>query len=129
MSELTADKLVSIYIKIRNVIKEKEDEIKRFKEQQDQIADKLLSLCNEQNVDGLKTPEGTVSRRVNSSYWTSDWEQMHKFIRDNEAFHLLEKRIHNANMREFLSDNPDLCPIGLQSNKKYIISVRKPTAK
>jgi hypothetical protein len=129
MSELTADKLVSIYIKIRNVIKEKEDEIKRFKEQQDQVADKLLSLCNEQNVDGLKTPEGTVSRRVNSSYWTSDWEQMHKFIRDNEAFHLLEKRIHNANMREFLSDNPDLCPIGLQSNKKYIISVRKPTAK
>ena len=129
MSKLTADKLVSIYIKIRNVIKEKEDEIKRFKEQQDQVADKLLSLCNEQNVDGLKTPEGTVSRRVNSSYWTSDWEQMHKFIRDNEAFHLLEKRIHNANMREFLSDNPDLCPIGLQSNKKYIISVRKPTAK
>ncbi|MBP03342.1 MAG: hypothetical protein CMA72_00940 [Euryarchaeota archaeon] len=129
MSEPTADKLVSIYIKIRNVIKEKEDEIKRFKEQQDQVADKLLSLCNEQNVDGLKTPEGTVSRRVNSSYWTSDWEQMHKFIRDNEAFHLLEKRIHNANMREFLSDNPDLCPIGLQSNKKYIISVRKPTAK
>ena len=129
MSELTADKLVSIYIKIRNVIKEKEDEIKRFKEQQDQVADKLLSLCNEQNVDGLKTSEGTVSRRVNSSYWTSDWEQMHKFIRDNEAFHLLEKRIHNANMREFLSDNPDLCPIGLQSNKKYIISVRKPTAK
>jgi len=129
MSKLTADKLVSIYIKIRNVIKEKEDEIKRFKEQQDQVADKLLSLCNEQNVDGLKTPEGTVSRRVNSSYWTSDWEQMHKFIRDNEAFHLLEKRIHNANMREFLSDNPDLCPIGLQSNKKYTISVRKPTAK
>lgn len=129
MSELTADKLVSIYIKIRNVIKEQEDEIKRLKEQQDQVADKLLSLCSEQNVDGLKTPEGTVSRRVNSSYWTSDWEQMHKFIRDNEAFHLLEKRIHNANMREFLSDNPDLCPIGLQSNKKYIISVRKPTAK
>jgi hypothetical protein len=32
-------------------------------------------------------------------------------------------------MKEFLTENPDECPQGLQSNKKYIISVRKPTTK
>ena len=129
MAEPTADKLVAMYIKMRNAIKEKEDEIKLIKEQQEQVSDKLLSLCNDQNADSLKTPEGTVSRRVYSSYWTSDWESMYKFIQENDAFHLLEKRIHNGNLKEFLSDNPDLCPMGLQSNKKYIISVRKPTSK
>jgi hypothetical protein len=52
---------------------------------------------------------------------------MYEFIRENDAYHLLEKRIHNGNMREFLNDNPDSLPIGLQSNTKYVISVRKPT--
>ena len=129
MADLTADKLVAIYIKIRGAIKEKDDEIKLFKEQQEFVAEKLLALCSEQNLDSMKTTEGTITRRVSSNYWTSDWEAMYKFIEANDAYHLLEKRIHNTNMKEFLTENPDECPQGLQSNKKYIISVRKPTTK
>jgi hypothetical protein len=129
MSDLTVDKLVAIYIKIRGAIKEKDDEIKLFKEQQEFVAEKLLALCSEQNLDSMKTTEGTITRRVSSNYWTSDWEAMYKFIEANDAYHLLEKRIHNTNMKEFLTENPDECPQGLQSNKKYIISVRKPTTK
>ena len=129
MADLTADKLVAIYIKIRGAIKEKDDEIKLFKEQQEFVAEKLLALCSEQNLDSMKTTEGTITRRVSSNYWTSDWEAMYKFIETNDAYHLLEKRIHNTNMKEFLTENPDECPQGLQSNKKYIISVRKPTTK
>ena len=129
MADLTADKLVAMYIKIRGAIKEKDDEIKLFKEQQEFVAEKLLALCSEQNLDSMKTTEGTITRRVSSNYWTSDWEAMYKFIEANDAYHLLEKRIHNTNMKEFLTENPDECPQGLQSNKKYIISVRKPTTK
>tara|TARA_R110002124_G_scaffold3461_4_gene22958 strand:- start:604 stop:993 length:390 start_codon:yes stop_codon:yes gene_type:complete len=129
MADLTADKLVAMYIKIRGAIKEKDDEIKLFKEQQEFVAEKLLDLCSEQNLDSMKTTEGTITRRVSSNYWTSDWEAMYKFIETNDAYHLLEKRIHNTNMKEFLTENPDECPQGLQSNKKYIISVRKPTTK
>jgi len=129
MADLTADKLVAMYIKIRGAIKEKDDEIKLFKEQQEFVAEKLLALCSEQNLDSMKTTEGTITRRVSSNYWTSDWEAMYKFIEANDAYHLLEKRIHNTHMKEFLTENPDECPQGLQSNKKYIISVRKPTTK
>jgi hypothetical protein len=32
-------------------------------------------------------------------------------------------------MKEFLEDNPDQMPVGLQTNRKYILSVRKPTKK
>tara|TARA_R100001369_G_scaffold74556_1_gene103329 strand:+ start:1523 stop:1909 length:387 start_codon:yes stop_codon:yes gene_type:complete len=127
--DLTADKLVAMYIKIRGAIKEKDDEIKLFKEQQEVISEQLLVLCDEQNLDSVKTPEGTITRRVSSNYWTSDWESMYKFVEENSAFHLLEKRIHNTNMKEFLADNPDLTPAGLQAKNKYTISVRKPTKK
>lgn len=124
----TPDKMVSAYINIRNAIHEKEQEIKELKEKQAAISDAMLELFSDQNVDSMKTKYGTASRRVHSTYWTSDWEAMYNFIRDNDAFHLLEKRIHNGNMREYINENPDdRLPIGLQSNTKYILSVRKST--
>lgn len=127
--ETSADRLVAVYLKIRNAIKDKDEEIKSLKEQQDKVSDELLKLCESQEADGLKTPSGTVSRRVISSYWTSDWEQMYAFIKEQDAPHLLEKRIHNGNMKEFLADHPDLTPAGLQAKNRYAVSVRKPPNK
>jgi hypothetical protein len=126
---LTADKLVAIYLKIRSKIKEHEEEIDRFKEQMQTISDKMLGFCAADNLDSIKTPEGTISRRLSSRYWTSDWDAMYKFIHDNNAGFLLEKRINNTALKEFLADNPESVPPGLQSNNEYVISVRKPTAK
>ena len=129
MEDKTAAKMVAAYINIRSAIQEKDEEIKKLKEQQGAITNKMLELCAKEDIDSVRTPYGTVTRRVYSSYWTSDWEQMYKFIADNDAYHLLEKRIHTANMREFLEENPNELPIGLQSDRKYAISVRKPTKK
>lgn len=130
---LTADKLVGVYRKIRAVIDEKEAEHKEtiaaLKEQLDAISSKLLEICNEQNLDSLRTPVGTVTRRVVTRYWTSDWEQMYQFIKNHDAPYLLEQRIHNGNMRQFLEDNPDTLPVGLNADTKYAITVRKPTNK
>jgi hypothetical protein len=126
---ITADSLAYMYLKMRTAIQDKEAEIKIIKEEQEVISEQLLELCDKQNTDGLTTPSGTISRRVLSKFWTSDWEQMYEFIKEHNATHLLEKRIHNGNMKEFLAENPDLCPIGLQAERKYAISVRKPRAK
>lgn len=125
--------LVSIYLKIRNAVEEKEAqqkaELQELKDQFEVISNKLLEFCNEQNLDSIKTPVGTVSRRVSSRYWTSDWDSMYQFIGENSAPFLLEQRIHNTNMRQFLDDNPDKFPAGLQNERKYAVQVRKPTAK
>ena len=124
-----ADKLTKIYIKMRNAIREKEDEIRTIKKQQETVVEKLLALCEEQDLDSLRTSSGTVSRRVQSHYWTSDWERMYDFLKEHDAFHLLEKRISGLAMKQFLEDNPDLMPAGLQVNRKYIVSVLKPRKK
>ena len=125
----SADKLTKIYIKMRNAIREKEDEIRTIKKQQETVVEKLLALCEEQDLDSLRTSSGTVSRRVQSHYWTSDWERMYDFLKEHDAFHLLEKRISGLAMKQFLEDNPDLMAAGLQVNRKYIVSVLKPRKK
>lgn len=129
MEDTTAGKMVAAYIKIRSAIQEKEDEIKVLKEKQALLSANMLDLCSKEDIDSIKTPFGTLTRRIYSAYWTSDWDQMYKFIAENDAYHLLEKRIHNTNMKEFLEENPDALPIGLQSDRKYAVSIRKPTKK
>ena len=133
VEDLPVDKLVTIYRKIRGVVDEKEAahkaEIAALKEQLDVVSAKLLDVCNAQNVDSLRTAAGTVTRRTVTRYWTSDWEQMYGFIKEHDAPHLLEQRIHNGNMKQFLEENPDTLPIGLNADTKYAVTVRKPTNK
>lgn len=129
----TIEEMVAIYIKIRNAIAEKEEqhkaELEAIKEQFDLVSNKLLEICNAQNVEGFKTSAGTVSRRITSRYWTSDWESFHSFVREHDALSLLEQRIHQGNMRQFIEENPDEFPMGLQADRKYTIQVRKPTTR
>lgn len=128
-----ADKLVPVYIKIRDAIREKEtahkEEINALKEQLEAVSQALLEVCEKNGQDGFRTPEGTVTRRVTSRFWTSDWEAMYKMIKEHDAPHLLEQRIHNGNMKQFLEENPDVLPAGLQADRKYTVQVRKPTGK
>jgi hypothetical protein len=127
------DALAAVYIKIRDVVRDKEEkhaeDMKELKEQLDAVSARLLEVCNEQNADSIRTSSGTISRRIQSRYWTTDWESMYAFIEEHAAPFLLEKRIHNGNMKEFLEGNPDVLPIGLQAERKFIIQVRKPNAK
>jgi hypothetical protein len=132
-SKQSVEDMVSAYRKIRDAIRDKEEQHKEeladLKEQLDVVAGALLDICNNLDVDSLRTEAGTVSRRVNTRYWTSDWDAMYRFIKDQDAPFLLEQRIHNSNMKQYLADNPGLLPIGLQADSKYIVQVRKPTAK
>ena len=116
---------------LRNAIQEKEaahkEEIASLKEPFDRISMQILERCNEQNADSIRTPAGTISRRVTTRYWTTDWETMYDFINKNAAPFLLEQRIHNTNMRQFIQDNPDAYPAGLQADNRYTIQVRRPT--
>lgn len=131
--KLPVEKLVSAYRKLRAAIAEEEEafeaKVADLKEKLDYVSNELLEFCREQNVDSIRTPAGTVSRRVQSRYWTTDWEQMYDFIEKNNAPFLLEKRIHNGNMKQFMEENPDLLPVGLQVDNKYVVHVRKPTEK
>ena len=121
------------YIDLRNQIDDlkakQKEELEVLELQQAAVTSALLDHCNAINADSIKTAGGTISRRVQSRYWTSDWGAMYKFIAEHEAPFLLEQRIHNGNMKMFLEENPDLLPIGLQADRKYVIQVRKPNSK
>jgi hypothetical protein len=127
--DISVDKLVSVFIKIRDARDEEERAWEQrkadFTEQLELINQQLLEICKSTDADSIRTSHGTVIRTVKSRYWTNDWDTMYNFIKENDAAALLEKRIHQGNMKQFLEDNPDLFPPGMLVDSKYKITVRR----
>lgn len=130
--EISAEKLVSAYIKMRDkrseLLREYEAEDGAIKEQMEMVEGKLLELCKTVGADSLKTKNGTVIRSVKTRYWTSDWESMHKFILEHQMPELLEKRVSQSTMKQLLDENPDMMPPGMNVDSKYAVTIRRSTS-
>jgi len=129
MDDLSVGKLSQIYLKIRDArseLKSKyEEEDKKLEAQMDVIEAKLLDICKDTEADSIKTQAGTVMRRVATRYWTNDWDSMYNFVKDNDAYGLLERRLHQTNMKQYLEENPDKFPPGMLLDSQYKITVRR----
>ena len=123
------DRLADIYIKIRDARATLKSEFavqdQVLQEQMDLLETNMLDACKDLNASSIKTPHGTIIRSVKSRYWTNDWDSMYTFIREQGAFGLLEKRLHQTNMKDFLAENPDLLPMGLNVESEYTVVVRR----
>lgn len=123
------DKLTEIYIKIRDARAEKKAEFDArdalLKDQLATLEAEMLDACKDLNASSIRTPHGTIIRSVKSRYWTNDWDSMYTFIEEQGAFGLLEKRLHQTNMKDFLAENPDLLPKGLNVENEYTVVVRR----
>jgi flagellar biosynthesis chaperone FliJ len=129
MEQISAEKLADIYIKIRDAKQAEEEKMKaklaEFQEQLDVISEQLLELCKNQDATSIKTTAGTIIKKLSTRYWSTDWDSMHTFIKEHDAFGLLEQRIHQGNMKQFLEENPELMPPGVQVDRKYTVVVRR----
>jgi len=127
--KVTPDKLAKTYLRIRaerSMLSAKyKEEDGNLTRQLDIIKQAMLDHCEDHNVESVRTSEGLFFRSTKRKYWVSEWDAIHKLIVDNKVPELLDKRINQANMREFLEENPDLKPDGLEIEEEVTISVRK----
>ena len=125
------DKLARVYRKMQTRIQELtaayETEVEVLKAQQETVKNALKDQMLALGVKSVNTTEGTVILSTKVRYSTQDWDSFKAFMKENDAIDLLEKRIAQTNMANFLRDNPTLVPPGLNSNSEYSVSVRKPT--
>jgi len=125
-----AEALVSAYINIRDerdrIINQQKQALKELELQLETVSKALLEICKENKLDGFRTDFGTVSQITKTEYWTNDWESLYSFIKENDAFHLLHKRINQSGMKEFLEEHSELHPAGLNVDQEYSIRVTRP---
>lgn len=125
--------LVKAYLTIRvereKILHEYEEQDKKLKEDITLIEQSMLSVCNDTNADSIKTQHGTVIRKLNERFYCNDWDNFRNFVLDNEAVELLERRIHQGNFKEFMSEHQqDGLPPGVNVMREFGIVVRKPAS-
>jgi hypothetical protein len=129
MSDVNVEELVKVYVALRDrkhqVKTEADAQIAEIDRDMQLITGHLLEVCRDLGADNIRTGAGTVIRAVKSKFWTSDWQSMYRFIEEHNMFDLLERRIHQTNMKQFLEANPELMPEGLNIEKEYNITIRR----
>lgn len=122
-------KLVKAYLKLRDARSalnaDFEAQDAALKQKMEVIEGLLQETCKRAGGNVSIPGVGNVIRGVSTRYWTSDWEAMHRFIKEHDAVDLLERRIAQKAMAEFLKSHPDVLPKGMNVDSKYTITVRR----
>ena len=129
ISGVPLEQLTATYIKIRDARSKLKQEYERndaeLNAQMSTIEQEMLEICKSVDANSIKTNAGTIIRSVKSRYWTNDWDSMYRFIEEHRAFALLEKRLHQTHMKQFLEENPDVQPAGLNVEREFTVVVRR----
>lgn len=129
--QIPLDRLVRAYRKVRDAIqkltREYETELERLEEVRQGFSTEIKDRMLASGAKTIRTDFGTVMLGTKTRYNTSDWDSFKKFVLEHEAVELLERRISQGNMKQFLEENPTLVPPGLDASTEYTVTVRKPT--
>jgi hypothetical protein len=126
------EELVKIYLTIRTERERIESDWKRHDDELMQemklLEQSMLTVCNDTNASSIRTESGTVIRSLKERFTTNDWDNFKKFILENQAVDLLERRIHQGNFKEFIAEHKDEgLPPGVNVMREFTIVVRKPS--
>lgn len=125
---LTVEQVVGAYIKLRK----KRDEIAaEAKAKTADVAEKMVKLeawlmqkAEEDGVSSFKTAAGTAFISTTDYANVENWDAVLEFIRDNEAFDLLEKRVNKTAVKGYMETRNAPVP-GVTYGTKVGINVRK----
>jgi hypothetical protein len=128
-NDVSLEKLTRVYIKMREkkteISQELEAKMSDMEEKMKTVKTAILDHMKELGAESLRTDAGTVYRTVRTTYSTNDWDSMNKFILEHSVPELLEKRLHQTNMKVFLEEHPDVLPPGLNANMEYSVTIKR----
>jgi len=117
------DKLVAIHAKIKAKQAKLDKELAELEEQREEIRLAIKDQMKALGLTSVRTSSGTVSLMKSTRYNTQDWDSFKAFVLEHQVMDLLEKRIAQTNMAQFLEENPGVVPPGLNSVTGFDIRV------
>jgi hypothetical protein len=117
------DKLVAIHAKIKARQAKLDKEIADLEEQRTEIRMAIKDQMKALGLSSVRTSHGMVSLSKTTRYNTQDWDSFKAFVLEHQVVDLLEKRIAQTNMAQFLEENPGVVPPGLNSVTGFDIRV------
>jgi hypothetical protein len=88
----------------------------------------IKEKADEQGVTSFKSDFGTAFLTTTDYANVADWDAVLNFVRTNEAYDMLEKRISKIAVRGYIQQNKTVPP-GVNYGTKLEVNIRKPGAK
>jgi hypothetical protein len=104
------------------------DDLTKLKTKMDKLEAYLKVKMDEQGLTSFKSDHGTAFLTTTDYANVESWDKTLKFIRDNEAFDMLEKRVSKVAVRGYIEANKSVPP-GITYGTKLEVNIRKPGAK
>jgi len=129
---ITVDKVIQTYMKLRSkkeaIEAETKEKVADVKANMAKIEAWLKEKADADGVTSFKTDHGTAFLTTTDFANVADWDAVLDFIRKEEAFDMLEKRISKTAVRGYIDTNKEVPP-GVTYGTKLDINIRKPAAR
>lgn len=130
--DVTVDQVVAAYMKLRDKKKAIESaaeaEVATIKDKMEKFEAWIREKANEQGVTSFKTKSGTAFLTTTDYASVSNWDATLEFIKKNDAFDMLERRVSKTAVRSYI-DAHKVVPAGVDYGTRLTVNIRKPTTK
>lgn len=127
MAQLQVDELTKKYMRLREIKaqydKEHKERTAKVKEAMNRIEALLLQFFEQTGQSSAKTEFGTPYLSLRESYSVADRDTFLQWVRENEAWEMLESRVGKSAVEAFKEETGDLPP-GINYSAERKINVR-----
>lgn len=128
-TNMDLNKVTSVYIKIRDarsaLKKEFDAKDNELKEKLTRLEGEMLKSLQEAGATSIATTSGTVYKQEEITPTGSDWQAFYDWVRENNAFDALERRIKKTFVKEHMEANGGELPPGVSVYREFVVRVRR----
>jgi len=129
---MTVDDVIALYVRLRNekgaIRAQLEEEVSKIDAKLDKLEAWIKNKADEQGVTSFKTNHGTAFLTTVDFASVEDWDAVVKFVKENDAYDMFEKRISKTAVRGYIDAHKSV-PNGVMYGTRLEVNVRKPTKK
>lgn len=123
------EKMVKVFIKMRDtrsaMKQEFEAKYNALGEDMELIQNMLLKFLQDNKLQNIKTDHGLVYKTETIKPSAADWDVFYTWIKKNDAFDALEKRITKRFIKDYMDQHDGGVPPGVTVYRGYEVGIRR----
>lgn len=84
----------------------------------------MLAEFKRIGVESVRTPHGTAYKSTKTSATVTDWQATLDFIKQTDAWYMLEKRVSKDAVKSYREENDDIPP-GINWREEISVNIRR----
>lgn len=128
---MTAEQMIDRYVRLRDRVKDikakHSEELAPYAEAMNTLEGWLLESMNQSGLKSMKAPSGTAYKSLRTSTKVLDWPATLAYIREREAWDLLEARVSKTAAAVVVEETGEPIP-GVETTSEVVVNVRRASA-